>query len=39
MQTHAGEKAYSCEVCKSAFSQNALLKNHMQIHAGEKSFM
>ncbi|XP_034065741.1 zinc finger and SCAN domain-containing protein 12-like isoform X2 [Gymnodraco acuticeps] len=34
----AGEKQFSCSVCKKSFKQRGHLKEHMIIHTGEKQF-
>ncbi|XP_071059975.1 zinc finger protein ZFP2-like [Pseudochaenichthys georgianus] len=33
----AENKAFSCSVCKKAFSKNGNVKEHMKIHTGEKA--
>ena len=34
MQTHTGERQYSCKVCGFSFAQKIILHQHIQAHTG-----
>ena len=38
MKTHSDIKAYECNLCDSAFTQESYLKKHMVTHNGERNF-
>lgn len=38
VQTHCGEKLFSCGICQKAFVRKGGLKNHLWSHTGEKPY-